>query len=192
MNQSYADYYKTKLEGALLFQDFVVDVSWQTIGLAIVQYSSKAYQQTVGESRTGVEIKHDEEFKRTGNLWIEIAEKAQPRNGDYAVSGIYREDNAWLYVIGDYDTIFFFPKKTLQQMHAAGERVIENKTKTSKGFLLSRARAEVYACIILNPKAAQKVSKLAIDLAKAGQELHRIVKANPSQGSLLFNPEVSE
>ena len=34
---TYAQYYKTKLESGLLYQDFVVDAAWQLLGLAIVQ-----------------------------------------------------------------------------------------------------------------------------------------------------------
>ena len=42
-SKAYQQYRKTKIESGLLYQDFVVDVAWQTIGLAIVQYASKAY-----------------------------------------------------------------------------------------------------------------------------------------------------
>jgi hypothetical protein len=184
---SYAEYYKAKLDGALVFQDFVVDVAWQTMGLAIVQYSSKLYQAKVGESRTGVEIKHDEKFKETENLWIEVAEKARPRHGDYVPSGIFRNDNAWLYAIGDYDTIFFFSKKFLRQLAESGRvRIFPNHTKTSRGFLLCKADALKYAMIVLLPKAADKISKLATDLSEEGRQLHSIVKALPGQG-VLFN-----
>ena len=78
----YDAYRANKIESGLLFQDFVVDVLLQTLGFAVVTNSSRAYQHTVGESRTGVEIKHDERFADTGNLWIEVAEKARPRPGD--------------------------------------------------------------------------------------------------------------
>lgn len=182
---SYDKYYKAKLEAALLYQDFVIDVSMQAIGLAIVQYASRAYQQGVGESRTGVEIKHDDKFRTTGNLWIETAEKAKPRPGDYASSGIYRNDNAWLYVIGDYDTIFYFSKRFLQQLHASERyQVRENHTKTSLGFCLPEIDAHRYAVMVLKPKAQQKIAKLAFDLAEAGKLLHQIVKANPAQQTL--------
>ena len=52
MPTTYQEYYKTKLEGAKLFQDFVVDAAWNLLGLAIVQYASETYQRIVGESRT--------------------------------------------------------------------------------------------------------------------------------------------
>jgi hypothetical protein len=178
----YADYYKAKLDGAKLYQDFVVDAAWNLLGLAIVQYSSELYQRTVGESRTGVEIKHDEQFTKTGNLWIELAEKARPRDGPYVPSGIYRQDNTWLYVIGDYDTMFFFAKTLLRALHQSARwQVIENKTRTSEGFLLKSSDAEKYAAVILRPNAAGAVKKVVGDLAALGRLLHDSAKRDINQ-----------
>jgi hypothetical protein len=178
----YADYYKAKLDGAKLYQDFVIDAAWNLLGLAIVQYSSELYQRTVGESRTGVEIKHDEQFGRTGNLWIELAEKARPRDGPYVPAGIYRQDNTWLYVIGDYDAIFFFAKTLLRALHQSGRwQVIENKTRTSEGFLLKSCDAEKYAAAILRPNAADAVKKVVGNLAALGRLLHESAKRDINQ-----------
>tara|TARA_R110000822_G_scaffold38988_1_gene107519 strand:- start:2763 stop:3263 length:501 start_codon:yes stop_codon:yes gene_type:complete len=150
---NYQQYYDAKLEGAKNFQDFVVDAAWDHLGLAIVQYSSKAYQNKVGESRTGVEIKFDEKFAKTGNLWIEISEKSKPRPGPYHPSGIYRTDNTWLYSIGNYDVIFIFAKKFLCGLHKSGRwRTMENNSKTSEGFLLPKQEALKYAAAIIYPK----------------------------------------
>lgn len=185
MNTSYASYYKAKLEGALVFQDFVVDAAWSLLGLAIVQYGSKAYQQTVGESRTGVEIKHDDMFARTGNLWIEAGEKAKPRGGDYYPSGIYRDDNTWLYCIGNYDTIFFFQKSLLRGLYESGRyEKRENNTGTSVGFLLPGKDAEKYAAAILRPKANDKIKAVAHDLAELGRIAHQSVMQPSGQASL--------
>lgn len=182
MTSTYQQYYAVKLEGAKLFQDFVVDAAWSLLGLAIVQYSSKAYQQCVGESRTGVEIKFDEKFSATGNLWIEIAEKAYPRGGNYVESGIYRNDNTWLYCIGNYDTIFFFSKTLLRGLYESGKwSRLENSTKTSLGFLLRSAEAERYAATILRPNAAEKVARVIGDIAALGRELHIAAKGDRSQ-----------
>jgi hypothetical protein len=183
-NTTYQQYYKAKFEGALLYQDFVVDISLQVLGFAIMQYSSRAYQNTVGESRTGVEIKHDEKFARTGNLWIETAEKAMPRAGDYVPAGIYRTDNSWIYVIGDYNTIFYFAKNVLRIL-AGKYRIMPNKTATSLGFLLPERDAEKYAATVLRPRAEVKIAKITRDLADLGRELHELAKQNPAQLSLL-------
>jgi len=174
---SYGEYYKAKLDGAKIFQDFVVDAAWNLLGLAIVQYSSEVYQRIVGESRTGVEIKYDQKFGKTRNLWIEVAEKARPREGPYVPSGIYRQDNSWLYSIGDYDTIFFFPKVLLRALHASGRwPVVENNTRTSEGFLLREVEAEKYAAVILRPNASEAVGKVVGDLAALGELLHDAAK----------------
>lgn len=184
---SYDAYYKAKLEGALLYQDFVIDVSFHTVGLTIVQYASKTYQHAIGESRTGVEIKFDEKYRDTGNLFIEIAEKAKPRPGPYVPSGIYLSDNTWLYVIGDYDTVFYFSKRLLQQLHKSGRYPLrEIATRTAQGFCLPEIDAHRYAVMVLSPQAQQKITKLVIDLAEAGKRLHQLVKANPAQHSLFF------
>ena len=182
---NYDAYRANKIESGLLYQDFIVDLLLQTLGLAVVVYSSRLYQMQVGESRTGVEIKHDELFAKTGNFWIEVGEKAQPREGDFAPSGILRGDNSWLYVIGNYDEVYGFQKTLLCGLHASGKyRQLENKTHTSIGFLLPKARAQVYAAFILEPKAERKVVKALQDMHDRGRELHQIATANPAQRSL--------
>ena len=63
------EYYKEKLEQGLQFQDYVIDLLYDA-GLPVVTYSSKQYQNNVGENRGGLEIKNDERFRETGNLYI--------------------------------------------------------------------------------------------------------------------------
>jgi hypothetical protein len=179
---SYPQYYATKLEGSRLYVDFVVDCAWTHLSHAICQYGSKLYQQTVGESRNGCEIKFDEQYAKTGNLWIEIAEKARPREGPYVPSGIFRQDNTWLYVIGDYNTIFFFAKTLLRALYHSGRwPVIQNRTSTSEGFLLRRFEAEKFAAVILYPNATEAVKKVAGDVAQLGRILHEAAKRDVNQ-----------
>lgn len=179
----YEPYRKTKIESGQLYQDFVVDVLAQSIGLIVQVYGSRVYQMAVDESRNGVEIKHDEKYARTGNLWIEVGEKARPRPGDYTASGIHRGDNSWLYVIGDYDTIFLFPKRYLLAL-APRYRTLENNTKTSVGFLFPDADARRYAAYVLTLHAEQVVSAHVTDLEELGRQLHAVVKADVSQLAL--------
>lgn len=181
---SYDEYRKIKIASGVLFQDFAIDLLY-TVGLPIVQYASQFYQTHVGESRTGVEIKHDEKYATTGNLWIEVAEKARPRPGAYAESGIHRTDNSWLYVIGDYDTIFVFAKTHLQALKESGRYELrENHTKTSVGYLLPNQMAMSMAIMILRPQAECKVVKAVKDLHELGRRLHELVKGNGRQFSL--------
>ena len=153
-SDGYEAYRKAQLEDGLLYQDFIVSVAWQA-GIAIVQYASKTYQLKVGESRGGFEIKHDKKMATSGNLYIETAEKARPRPGDYAPSGIMREGH-WMYVIGDYDVVFFLPNNLLRglfkQKLASGKPLYSRtQTETSQGFLLPKRNAEKYAALTLRP-----------------------------------------
>jgi len=186
----YRPYRKNKIETGLIFQDFVVDYCLQVLGLPIIQYSSRAYQMTGGESRNGVEIKHDEKFSTTGNLWIEVSEKAVPREGPYVPSGIFRDDNTWLYLIGDYDTIFVF-QKTLLRLISKRYEIRENSFHTSEGFLFPVSEAEKYAAVILTPNSKEKVKKVIGDLEKTGRELHKLARGAKSQLSLFDQGEAA-
>lgn len=185
--KDYGKYRQTKMETAKVYQDFVVDACWNILKLAVCQYSSRLYQQEVGESLGGVEIKHDENYARTGNLYIETSEKAEPREGPYAKSGIYRSDNTWLYMIGDYDTIFVFSKNLLRGLHRSKRyREVENGTKTSTAFLLPGADGEKYAAVVLKPNASEKISKAIADLHGLSDSLFRSMIEH-STDQLLFN-----
>lgn len=130
------EYYTNKLEQGLTYQDFVVDQLYN-IGIVVVPYMSTEYQKRKGESRNGIEIKFDDLIKTKGNVYIETQEKSKATNKAYFPSGIYRNDNTWLYVIGNYELILIFGKKTLQILFESGRYTeIEIQRGTSKGFLL--------------------------------------------------------
>jgi len=143
----YRDYYKHKLETGLEWQDFVTRLLYRH-GLPLVTHASKKMQIQYGENLAGIEIKHDEEAQRTGNLYIETDEKSHPDRPSYTRSGIYRTDGSWLYAIGSRDIgLFIFGMRTLQRMEqhrvAGSFRFRRVCTPTSKGFLvpLEDARA---------------------------------------------------
>lgn len=148
---SYNEYYAAKLKEGEHYQDFVVEELYKA-GLPIISYSSKKYQCEIGENKAGIEIKNDQKFRQTGNFYIEVAEKSNPDKKEYSPSGIYRDDNTWLYIIGDYQSIYIFSKKQLQflfQQHTKREVV----TPTSKGFLLPIKDAdEFWAVRIMYPQ----------------------------------------
>lgn len=143
MAENYTDYYHQQLEVGKQFQDFVAEVLFKELGIPIASYSSKRYQATRGENMQGIEIKRDDKFQQTGNLYIEVAEKSHPSNRTYALSGIHRSDNTWLYVIGDEKKFYIFAKSLLQNLHRA-KLFREVQTPTSKGFLLPISSAEKY------------------------------------------------
>jgi len=141
------DYYKEKLESGLYYQDFVVEKLYE-IGLPLISYSSKEFQNMIGENKAGMEIKNDMNYSKTGNLFIEVAEKSNPQNAEFIPSGIYRNDNAWLYLIGDFQKIFIFSKKQLVIIHQKNKyKTLEIKTGTSKGYLLPLIDAEKFYAI---------------------------------------------
>lgn len=136
--------YKEKLQAGLEYQDYITDLLLHEIGLPISTYSSRKYQHR-GENAQGVEIKLDDKMAETGNIYIEVAEKANADNPYYVPSGIYRDDNTWLYVIGNYEEIYIWAKKFLVNLHKTG-RYREVEIPTSRGFLIDRDSTEKY-CI---------------------------------------------
>lgn len=141
-------YYREKLKQGLHYQDFVVEELYK-IGLPIISYSSKEYQNMIGENKAGIEIKNDMNFRKTGNFYIEIAEKSNAENRNFVDSGIYRKDNTWLYLIGDEIEIFIFGKNQLEYLHKKG-KYREVQISTSKGFLLPVIEARnIYAIKII-------------------------------------------
>ena len=135
-------YYKAKLEEGLEFQDIVTRELYQR-GIVVVGYSSRRFQNQEGENLLGAEIKRDGKFRETGNLYIETFEKSHPDNARFIPSGIYREDNSWLFVIGDEKTIYIFSTKYLRMLENRYKQVVK---PTSKGFLMPLSDAEKY-CI---------------------------------------------
>ena len=102
------EYYRNQLKNGTEFQDFVFDVLYDH-GLPLISYSSKKYQIEKGENKAGIEIKYDKKFAKSGCFWIEIAEKKCKNNPHWIASGIYRTDNSWLYLIGNYEVFYIFP-----------------------------------------------------------------------------------
>ena len=135
-------YYSEKLQQGLEYQDYVTDVLYQH-GLVLVGYSSKKFQNEKGENVLGAEIKRDGKFRKTGNLYIELAEKSHPDKENYTQSGINRDDNSWLYIIGDEKDIYIFSVKYLNLLKSRYKQV---QTPTSIGLLVPLEEAKKY-CI---------------------------------------------
>ncbi len=126
------------------YEDFL-SVKLLLHGIVLQNFKTKKMQYDRGENVLGMEIKLDRRMAETGNVYIEIAEKAGIREGDYFPSGIYRGDETWLYGIGDYKEFFIFSKRTLLQIHKAAPSWITLKQiPTSKGFVMSQAKAREY------------------------------------------------
>lgn len=124
------------MEKSLEYQDFIAIELLKKLGWCINLMTSKRYQIEVGESICGVEIKNDRNMAKTGNLYIETAERHFTPN--FVPSGINRKDNTVFWVIGDYQTAYIFSKDQLKFMcnnyQKFGFKTTE--TDTSKGVLI--------------------------------------------------------
>lgn len=101
------------------FQDFIC-ISLAKHGIILQNINSKKYQFNMGENLQGFEIKFDGPHTRTHRLSIEIAEKTNGENPCWVNSGIYRNDNSWLYICGNYELFFIFPVILLRGLHKSG------------------------------------------------------------------------
>lgn len=135
-------YYDKKLEEGLQFQDIVTRELYLR-GIVVVGYSSRRFQNEQGENMLGAEIKRDDKFRESGNIYLEVAEKSHPDNPQYIPSGIMRKDNSWLFVIGDEKTVWIFPTEYLRRIKHRYKQVT---TATSIGHLMPLADADKY-CI---------------------------------------------
>ena len=148
------EYYKEQFLEALKYQDFVKHEMYKR-GLPIVFNGSTDMQYSEGESLMGIEVKNDKKYSQTGNLYIETSEKSRPENPRFVPSGIFRNDNTWLYLIGDYNTIFVFALTMLIGLHESGRyRKVSNET--SQGFLLPDKDARKYAAKVIEISAPEQ------------------------------------
>ena len=86
-----------------------------SISVSETGYQSGIVAGIVSNSFTGETFYAENGKGATGNIYIETAEKAIPREGPYVQSGIYRDDESWLYGIGDYSKFYIFGKKCLKK-----------------------------------------------------------------------------
>lgn len=145
----YENYYKECLEKGLEYQDFITTLLLKEVGITLSTLGSKKYQYNIGENLQGIEIKFDDMYRKTRNLYIEVKEKSNPNNKNYVDSGIFRNDNTWLYIIGDYNEVFVFGKKILKLIYQKGLFRQINKP-TSIGILIDKKNAEKYCLKKIN------------------------------------------
>ena len=147
------DEYRAKLEAGLEYQDFIADQLRKADPCIIIgAYSSQRWQFEHGESASGIEIKHDKQLWHTRNLYIEVAEKTRPDKPEFSPSGIMRDDNTWLYLIGDYNEAFLFSKHQLKSIYADRANyelrgIKERQTLTSIGFTYPVRNAVLGMCL---------------------------------------------
>ena len=130
----HTDYYMQQYKEGTDFQNFVLEVLKKEFSWVIRAHDTDEEQVNIGENSAGFEIKFDKKFRDTGNFWIECQERSNV-NIPYSPSGIFTDDNAWLFIYGDYKTLYIFSKKQLQNECKNRKQRINNMD-TSVGFLL--------------------------------------------------------
>lgn len=130
------------------FQDFVMDALRIHCGILVQCYTSKKYQVEQGENPQGIEIKLDNWCSRSNRLSIEIAGRTSLTR-DFIPSGIYRRDNTWLYIQGNFIVLYVFAKTTLQLLHKTG-RYTAKAEPTVQAFYLPDKDARRYAAKVID------------------------------------------
>ena len=143
MNCKMTDIYKERLLQGKEYENFVRKVLKEKINLSVDVYKNIQDQYNIGESEQGFEIKYDKRYKETNNIYIEVAEKTNKNNLNFIDSGIYRNDNSWILLIGNFDVIYFFGINTLRLLYET-DRFKKVNTETSKAFLLYPEDIEKY------------------------------------------------
>lgn len=145
-----------KLERANNFEDVVMDYFNDNLNIPLSHYASKHGQYTRGENRQGVEIKNDQKYQTTGNLYISI--KRCYANNEYP-SGIYRQTETpqLFYVIGCKNNFWVIATKHLRDYYEQNDPLLVNgftsaTNGTEKGFLLK--------CSVADKMCVHKYSKV--------------------------------
>lgn len=131
------------LELGAQFLDFVME-TLQRRGVVLQPYTSKKKQYNTGESLQGWEVKLDNRFTETGRLSIETAEKSSRSVDLWTPSGIYRRDNTWIYIQGNFQMFYWFPKKFLVMLHMSKKYKEDEFNGTVKKFYLPIIDANKY------------------------------------------------
>src|SRR5574342_801529 len=141
------------------FQDHVC-IRLARRGIILQNLASKKYQYSIGENLQGFEIKYDGRCtgdrgtKATGRLSIEIAEKSSASNEEWVSSGIYRTDNAWLYIQGNYQCLWVFGKKQLRKWYEHYRPSYDESYGTVRKFYIELPDANKLALAVIDDRVA--------------------------------------
>tara|TARA_R110000803_G_scaffold23796_1_gene58055 strand:+ start:3970 stop:4431 length:462 start_codon:yes stop_codon:yes gene_type:complete len=136
------------------FEEQVYDYFNDVWNISLSHYVSKEGQYKRGENRQGVEIKNDQMYSKTGNLYISI--KRVYQHTEYP-SGVYRETDTKqrFYTIGDKNKFWIISSKHLQEYHQMQSPKETSGFKTATGgieygFLLPINMANLMAIDIFS------------------------------------------
>jgi hypothetical protein len=132
-----------KQQEGLEFESYIMDWFCSQKNINLSHYTLLKEQINKGENRQGIEIKNDQRFQETGNLFISVE-----RDYGYTKyeSGVYK-NQSWLYVIGNENEFYIFATKHLKQYYEHNKPQLFDGFKSikngiEKGFLLSKKQAE--------------------------------------------------
>ena len=114
-DRSKSNYYISNLEDSHRFEVYAEWV-FRQYGIDIGLFYGRQQQYEVGETRAGIEIKHDKKSQETGNYYFEYMERLTAQ-GSWVESGLLKKDNTRYYfygVIGDY---LILPKDRLMDYY---------------------------------------------------------------------------
>ncbi len=130
------------------FEDIVYDYFNDELSWILSHYASKEAQFKRGENRQGVEIKNDQKYKESRNLYISVKRVYAGSGKEYS-SGIYRdtETRQMFYVIGDKDNFWIIATKHLRSYYEINKPELYSGFTTDKGgkeygFLLPVNKAD--------------------------------------------------
>ena len=134
---------KNKLEKGLEFEEKIYE--WLLREKNISCKKNPLQKQPLGENAQGIEIKNDQRFNETGNLFI----STNKIYGNKTIGwGIYKDDNSWLYIIGDENTFWIFTCRQLQNFQKENKvftKVVKHEKGSEVGFLLPISKANKIA-----------------------------------------------
>ncbi len=141
--------YVTDLKRGLRFEAHVARLFADHMKLKLENWPNAGPRER-GENPQGVEIKLDERFRQTGNLFIEYEERSNLASAWHNAGIVEPGRHVWALAIGDYESVYVFGIRPLCYLFAeGGHKYVE--TATSKGFLLPLADAERHALFFLPP-----------------------------------------
>lgn len=143
----------TTFKDGIEFQDYVC-ARMAEHNIILQNFASKRYQLDIGENLQGWEIKLDRRCTETGRLSIEIAEKKDSRQPSWTSSGIFRNDNSWLYIQGNYDVLFIFGKMHLRRYYLQAQPETHESYGTVRKFYIGLDLARRMALKVIDASSA--------------------------------------
>lgn len=166
MSATEKEYYERCLESGNQFQDYVVSMLIKHKGLVLSNFSSRLFQWAIGEGYQGVEIKFDAPSEKGENLLIETSER-RSASGKWVKSGIHKDNNTDIYIVGNYKFFYVFDVKVLRRMEENKEFLERKETDTGQFFLLKKREIEKTVPYIYKINCGEEGEKLMSQVNEA-------------------------